>query len=457
MSSSPVSCRSFLRMSAAASLILGSRLLLPTSVLAQVLPAPLPQAPLPLPAAPPPAIAPAHAAFLKEVSANFARWDNNRDGNLAPVEIDAAVSDAKVTGPQAAVAALKRASSSARFHLPGPLTHETIQHLVAGAAPPAVPDRARDSDERDGEDEAAAIAAGPRRNRRTKVLPNLVSLYARALTRIDRSGRRQAVLFASGVPKFGMVRQGPIGDCFCLAPLGALLHRDPQKVAALFRREEDGIFRVALGGKSIAVSLPTDAELALSAAAAPGELWVNVYEKAVGTHRAARLSRPTTPLAAVSRGGSAGTHLSLLTGHRVERFFCRAATGKDATTEAVQAAVQAKEDELRRRLVSAMSARRLVTCGTRQSATPGIQSNHAYAVLAYDADKDTMRLWNPHGSSFTPRGSAGPKNGYRSTGGVFDIPLPDFLRIFSGMAFETGEPAEVPSTPTRFSDDRNDF
>jgi hypothetical protein len=68
--------------------------------------------------------------------------------------------------------------------------------------------------------------------------------------------------------------------------------------------------------------------------------------------------------------------------------------------------------------------------------TPGLSPDHAYAVLSYDADTDAVELWNPHGENFSPAGAPGADNGYATVKGIFQIPVAQFVRQFSGMAFE---------------------
>jgi hypothetical protein len=77
-----------------------------------------------------------------------------------------------------------------------------------------------------------------------------------------------------------------------------------------------------------------------------------------------------------------------------------------------------------------------MTCGTLKTTTPGINPNHAYAVLGFEEKSDCVRLWNPHGDQFTPKGEPGAKHGYPQKDGVCDVPLAEFVNQFSGMAFE---------------------
>ena len=100
---------------------------------------------------------------------------------------------------------------------------------------------------------------------------------------------------------------------------------------------------------------------------------------------------------------------------------------------------QAQSIELRKQLTAAVTDKRLITCGTGKTTTPGITPNHAYAVLGYDAKTDAIRLWNPHGDSFTPKGTPSLLNGDVRVEGRFSVPLSDFVQQFSGLAFETTE------------------
>ena len=252
------------------------------------------------------------------------------------------------------------------------------------------------------------------------------------MKRITNASNR--TLFPKGLPELETIRQGKLGNCFCLAPLGALVHRDPSKAAAIYAVQSDGTYQIRLGKKTVAVAPPTDAEIALGAANEGGGIWVNLYEKAVGAAR--NEDRPAeqrvdSPYDA-ERGGSAGTMLAYITGHEIVRFSFKFA--KEAATTADD--FKAKLTDLRRQLTDAVQQRRLMTCGTIKPTTPGLTPNHAYAVLGYEAAGDCVRLWNPHGENFEPKGAAGPDSGYSTTNGVFQIPLEQFVRQFSGMAFE---------------------
>ncbi|HEY6167299.1 MAG TPA: hypothetical protein VI454_04615, partial [Verrucomicrobiae bacterium] len=385
----------------------------------------------------------ASSEFTAQVRRNFAAWDKNRDGVLQTEELDAVAANPRTTGKAAAtVAVLKRITRSSKYKAPA-LTLKNIEDLVAHSPGAAAPSDPRDIVE----------TVDPRGR------PNLPKMYAEGLARIANASRGE--LFPSGPPQLDTIHQGKLGNCFCIAPVGAMLHRDPRQVAAMFAPQRDGNCRVTLGTHSFVVTPPTDAELAMTSSNECHSVWLNLYEKAVGQARVKGLIVPKaetsdvtgvntevtsqksetkplgslSPIDALARGGSAGTMLAFITGHEITRFSFKFA--KDSsTTPAVR---ETKLADLRKQLTAAVRENRLMTCGTIKPTTPGVTPNHAYAVLGYDPATDAVTLWNPHGSSFTPKGPAGLAHGYPEKDGVLTLPLTDWVQQFSGAAFEVTE------------------
>lgn len=359
-------------------------------------------------------------AFLAVVKACFPRWDADGSGVLEVAEINAQVVDPRVTGDEAAaLAALKRATRSRRHQLP-PLSHEGIE---AVSHPKDEGDTASETDSETARLDLGAMFAGSRR----------------------RIAEAKRVLFGSGLPRLDTVRQGRMGNCFCLAPMGALVHRRPEWVAKeMIRALPDGRYAVRLGKEVWEVTAPTEAEIALMAGNSGDGLWINVYEKAAAEARNAGRApeqREALALDLLNRGGSAGTQLAFITGHEMVRLSCKFA--KDATLSAEEYA--AKLEEIRTALSAATTEGRLMTCGTLQTSVPGITPNHAYAVLGYERESDLIEVWNPHGDTRSVPGEAGVENGYPLNKGVFKLPLTVFVKEFSGLAFEVLK--EEPGAP----------
>lgn len=353
--------------------------------------------------------------FAAEVALHFTTWDADGNGALSVAELDALVVDAKISGAEAAaIGALKRAARGSKT-IPA-LTDLTLDHI------------------------RSAANAEPRASQ-----PNLGAMFAFGLKRIGLTNR---TLFGDEVgaqPQLETIHQGKLGNCFCLAPLGALVHGRPQVVAQMFIPQADGSYDVVLGKQTVHVGPPTDAELAFIASNESRGLWVNIYEKAVASARnemKPEAERSASAIEVLARGGSAGTMLGFITGHEIKRFSCKWA--KDEKTAPAER--DAKLAELRESLTAAVREQRLMTCGTVVTTTPGLTPNHAYAILGFDSATDRLRLWNPHGGSFRPKGEAGLTHGYAMSDGIFEIPLLDFVNQFSGLAFEllpSAEPARL--------------
>lgn len=369
------------------------------------------------PVAPPPAQSGPDGDFLAEVRRHFAAWDRDGDGALSAAEVELAIADPGVRGPAAAAAAALRGTVGGRNGTPRTLSLEAVAGLTRRAVP--------------AEEEGGEISVEP---------PEVEQRFASGLNRIARAPDR---LFASGAPQLAGFRQGRLGSCYALAPLAALIHRDPAQAAHLFALQEDGTVLVRFGdGRTVRVTRPSDGEIALASTSGDAGYWNIVFEKAVGIVRAPEAGEPDrpTPLSVASRGGSAGTMLSLITGREIERFSCRPFLGLPPP-----AATDPRLTSLRRLLVDTFQARRLATAGTLRypANPPKFRGVHAYAVLGYDEVADVVTVRDPHAHDYTPDGQPGLVHGYPTRAGLVRIPLAEMVTFFSGFAFETGRPLPV--------------
>ncbi len=325
--------------------------------------------------------------FFKQASQHFSAWDANHDNALTLAELDRAIASLEVQGEAAAaVVALKRGMVDKTAQL-------TLSSIQASAA--------------------------------------YEPLFTWALNRIAKA---QRTLFVSQPPKLDSIRQGKTGDCFCLAALRTVIQRDPAAITDMIKPQPNGTFAVKVGSNVITTPPLTDGEIAIGASTNDG-LWPLVYEKAVGISRIKPNAPDATPYSIVTKGGSAGSMMSVLTGHEIKRWSCK--TWREAAAEKQPAML----DEVRHLFTSAFAEKRLVTGGTAllakdKKGPPGILFNHGYAVLGYDAGKDEVLLWNPHGDSFKPKGKPGLAKGYPMTKGEFRVPLKQLVTFFGGFAFE---------------------
>lgn len=386
--------------------------------------------------APSPAAAPAKAqapTFAATVAAHFDAWDSDDDLVLSPAEIDRACIDPKVTGEAAAaIAAIKRVVRAGTYEVPT-LSLEGLTKPPAGKPKPAA-----DADRADSGEQQPAAA--PKR------APNFAASFGSGLRRI-RSTPRQ--LFADDTPDLDACRQGPIGNCWFVASIGAFTHRDPTALRGLVAETQDGYVVRFASGKEVAVAPLTDAELALSGTTGDEGIWLPVLEKAMGQVRqdANPAKYETETATDALAGGSTATVIKLLTGRTTQRlaFHKRVPATKvpPATPpEPVPAdTVEALSEKAHAALAAAAADKRLVTCSTNTARhPPGIPGKHAYAVLGYDAEARVVTVWNPHGRTRKVTGEPGLKDGYAIDKGVFRLPLGEFVQVFSSMAWETTVP-----------------
>lgn len=367
-----------------------------------------------------PLCATAGTPFVKSALAGFADWDADHDNALTLAELDAAVASPSVGGEAAAAAAALNRAARNKKHPVAAYRREDIDRLATTL---------KIDDSRDAEEspDPARPASG-----------SLERYYDSALRKINE---RPRALFV-GEPRLDRFRQGRLGTCFCLAPLTALAYSDPRAVVALFNPSPDGSRITVTFGRDNAVEIAplTDGEIALGTDTGGNGLWAATYEKAVGRLRLDSKPSPSTPYATATRGGSAGTMLSVLTGRAIRRFSCKPWLDSAATPPPE---LDRKLGELRALLLAASQEKRLMTAGTssRTVKVPSLASDHAYAILGYDESSDLVTVRDPHGQNFTPGGPAGLVNGYTVRQGIFRIPLSEIVRLMAGFAFELDAPA----------------
>ncbi len=347
--------------------------------------------------------------FLAEAKANFKDWDLNGDGALSFQETTRLVPRASFQDTSAAALAavhlVQRRPSWSRA---------AFSRNVLFAAPSGESD--------------------PR--------PPFELYYRTGLAHIRATERR---LFAGGDPNLRTIRQGPLGDCYFLATLGALVHRNPKDVARLVRREADGSFHVKFpDGQPVRVRLVSDTEIALTSFAGGQGLWLNVLEKAYGElveRSLARREIAEDAIDAVGDGGQPTAAMTLFTGHDAGLVRFRP---EDPRAPPSERRVRGFFPLMRSLLLTNTGRRRLTCCATANVAVPpGMVKRHLYAVLDFDSARNVVHIWNPWGNFFEPESDSGLSSGFAVRQGQFVVSLADFIRIFDRVIYETDRPASI--------------
>jgi hypothetical protein len=287
-----------------------------------------------------------------------------------------------------------------------------------------------------GED-AAALAALLRQFRKatTTSLPTAEldgadrpGLDANYRALVAKLGKVNRSLFAAGKPNFARMKQGPAGDCYLFSGAGWWAYTMPRRIVEMIQPLPDDHYLVLFpDGEQVIVTAPTDTELACneSISTAADGIWMAVLEKAVGTldyYRDAKTRAVADPSLRVNLGGSPRADVRRWTGNAVDSYRLRDPARQPAVRDALVA----------------MAGRRLMAQAVvlKSDGPAPIPTDHAYAVLGFDPKTDVLTVWNPWGDDFTPRGPAGAEHGWPRRHGVFQVPLADFVRVFSTLDVE---------------------
>ena len=341
-------------------------------------------------------------SFESVVRAHFEHWDNDHDGKVTLAEVDRLIPLGGIPADAAAaIAALYRYLVR---HQHSGLTFEFLLQPPKGEG-----------------------------------APNFEKDFHAARARIAGVTR---VLFTPGAPTLDAIRQGSLGDCFFLAPVGALVHRDPEFIRHKFVTYDDGSFDVKFpGDRREHYSRITDVQIAITSSEGKEGLWLTALELATGRklqnelREEAREGRGKVngiaSIDSVAGGGSASLAMAELTGHKIVRIELTSRGSADAIRQAVETG----------------RAHHCIICvgieAFGEKAPPKLNLHHAYALLGYDQQKDAFLLWNPHGTTHHPEGPPGPVNGYVTEHGRFFMPVADFVRNVKGhISFETDVPVE---------------
>jgi len=204
------------------------------------------------------------------------------------------------------------------------------------------------------------------------------------------------------------VLQGKLGDCYFLAPVASIAASDPEAIQDMIRYNSDGTYTITFPGDvehPVTVQGPTANELDRFAHEEDG-MWVCLLEKAHRYYTGRVNSDP---------GGSSRDALQLLTGKPYERL-----NFPDGPTTV---------EELREVLANGLEKGNIVAVTGER--TQLIQ-NHAWSVLSFDEDDDTVTVRNPWGTlGFSPRLVPGCID---LGNGQFVLPADEFLKQFNRLA-----------------------
>ena len=208
-------------------------------------------------------------------------------------------------------------------------------------------------------------------------------------------------------------------DCYFNSGVGALALAAPQTIVRLIKSNPDGAYTVTFPGKAPEiVAPPTDAEIAAYTDADDG-VWFNVLEKAYAKIRKIDPKLATAePLdAATLIGGSEGGVMALVSGHAVKFTRFPLLSHQDPDQKFL--------DEVRKDLADAFRDHRGVVTA---------KFHHAFAVVAYEPQSDTVTIHNPYDGNGFEMLTNGELS--LSSGGFLSVSSEKFVENFKSMSVE---------------------
>ena len=342
---------------------------------------------------------------LRQLLANvFAREDSNHDGRLTLPELIAVMENPQTTADETAAAMV-------------------IQHSLDGkyGENPAKSLSLTD---------AFALGSNPKSGKDFK----------RIRAHMDSIKHE---LFLPGEPNIEEIHQGPVGDCYLMSPIAALVNSNPQAIRSMIHPSGDGGYDVAFGnGTTIHVSPLTEADMAvpgLRKSSGHG-IWLSVLQKAYSQIKGAQArakhgSTYTDDMTEgeILGGGSSAAIINLLTGHQPRNLITRPQAGENAMQATARVSAM---------LTRLSDAKKVMTTSAGQGEVKPANlphGGHVQAVLGYDPVKRIVHVFNPWGNNLTPDGPPGLVNGYVIRDGHYDVPVDEFVRIFGAVGYESDQ------------------
>ncbi len=195
------------------------------------------------------------------------------------------------------------------------------------------------------------------------------------------------------------VSQGRLGDCYFVAALAAIAHRNPDAIRRIIKDNGDGTYTVKFHeGGEVVVDDQFPSEGGRVVYARPGdqsekdgkELWVMLVEKAW-----AKLKGGYEQIRGSKVRMKSEDAMEALTGNKTTTIY-----------------TSSKDDKTLLELLAAAADKGLpMTAGVytqdrfdqetlQKMRAEGVHANHAYAVVSVDKAKGTIELYNPWGKEF---------------------------------------------------------
>jgi Calpain family cysteine protease len=341
----------------------------------------------------------------QNIQNDFQNWDSNHDGQLDLRELNAAIEKPTVVGVDAAIAVAFRRRLNADIK-----RDEEVGSLTAA--------------------EAAVAANEVPFQRQVKSIEAHIHKVSR-------------LLFLPTDPNLYTFHQGPVGDCYLMSVIGAVVFRDAKTIRSMIEPQPNGGFVVHFAsGRNITIPPLTEGELVIGSPEGSSHgIWMGVLEQTwaqltreVREKKTGKAVEDDEALDTdlIGHGGYAGPVIGQFTGHKASSASVGRWTRQDPNSVT---------NRMEKLLTSLTADHRIIVALTHAvNKKLPVPNHHFFAVLSYDASRHVVRMFNPWGNKHQPAGPPGLENGYVTEHGFFEVPIGEFLQIFGGVEYETQTP-----------------
>jgi len=308
---------------------------------------------------------------IKGIAEDFQSLDKNKDKTITMAELDNALNESDLGKEER-----ERLETFKRnFGDVAATTNDVVRRVVEGTGQELSPEVQRPSENGkplEGVEFVSQVDIGKSKGSHAVSLQKSLESHTKHL--------------ASDLP----VSQGQTGSCFVLAPVAAILEKEPTFFDDKIKDLGDGKLQVKLpenegryGNVDTVISKPTDAERARFG----GGETAAIVEKAFSQHLKTLMDDNSTQAVQeqISTGGNEHKAISSMTGNK-----------------SIRTSPQDVEEKVRAELNLVNDANKGVTAGTHQELPQGtgLMHKHVYQVSGFDQKTGEVELSNPHKGDF---------------------------------------------------------
>ncbi|MBX3380662.1 MAG: hypothetical protein KF805_11265 [Phycisphaeraceae bacterium] len=389
-------------------------------------------------APPAPAVTPTSTPdFVTVLQRNFAAWDKDRNNMLTPAEIDAALSDPKLAGDDAAAAATVKCVARDNLFRVRRIDVATIND---------------------------DLRLGRPENRSPVFNDEWFAPKWQAAFEIVR--KRSPAVSPPGAlasPNVETLKLDSCGSATFVAVLGGLARQRPDAAQAMIVPGRGDSFQVVTPLWSQAIASVTEGQAA--ACSTTGNEWARAIECGVDA-----LTRERFPQATYNgkimdfngRFACAQQYILYLCGKQSTITPFRRPNGtrtKDGEQLGLLGNPEGLASTALQILSQAMTKKKVAVATTewfsilgadatgpnrREALPPNINAFGCCAIVGLDSRAKTITLWDPSGGAFAPSGPASIANGYPMSDGIWTMPLKDFAQVFNGFVVEGDNRGTIP-------------